>query len=87
MDLNRSETFVYWHFQKLSNGYYRIFSELSMPGDLTKRFEESRDKWNEPRSFQAVTIGGKTKVKQMKNADIEAQYWKLTELDYIPARR
>jgi hypothetical protein len=87
MDLNRSETFVFFHFQKLSNGYYRIFSELSMPNDLNKRFEERRDKWNEPRSFQVVKVGGKPKIKQMKNADIDAQYWKLTELDYIPVHR
>jgi hypothetical protein len=84
---NQSTNESLWHFQKLSNGYYRIFNHLAMPNILNVRFEERRDKWNEPRCFQAVTVGGKTKVKQMKNADIDAQYWKLEELDYIPVNR
>ncbi len=76
-----------WHFKKLSNGYYRIFNELAMPDRINKRFEEQKDRWNGERCFQAVTVGGKTKVKQMKTADIDAQYWKLTELDYIPVNK
>ncbi len=84
---NQSTSESLWHFQKLSNGYYRIFNEFAMPGSLNKRFEESRERWNEPRCFQAVTVAGKTKVKQMKNADIDAQYWKLEELEYIPVNR
>jgi hypothetical protein len=84
---NQSTSESLWHFQKLSNGYYRIFNEFAMPGSLNKRFEESRERWNEPRCFQAVTVGGKTKVKQMKNAGIDAQYWKLEELEYIPVNR
>jgi hypothetical protein len=85
MYLNQNTSQSLWHFQKLSNGFYRIFSHFSMPNNLNKRFEEQRDRWNEARSFQAVTtVGGKTTIKQMKNADIDAQYWKLEELDYIP---
>jgi hypothetical protein len=84
MYTNQNTSESTWHFQKLSNGYYRIFNEFAMPNSLNKRFEEQKDRWNEPRCFQAVTVGGKTTIKQIKNADIDAQYWKLEELDYIP---
>jgi hypothetical protein len=84
MGTNVGDIYYFWNFQKLSNGYYRILSNIAMPEYINKRFEESRERWNEARSFQAVTVGGKTKVRQIKNADIDAQYWKLEELDYIP---
>jgi hypothetical protein len=84
MGTNVGDIYYHWNFQKLSNGYYRILSKIAMPEYINKRFEESRERWNEARSFQAVTVGGKTTIKQMKNADIDAQYWKLEELDYLP---
>jgi hypothetical protein len=84
MGTNVGDIYYFWNFQKLSNGYYRILSNIAMPEYINKRFEESRERWNEARSFQAVTVGGKTKIRQIKNADIDAQYWKLEELDYIP---
>lgn len=87
MYLNQSTYESTWHFKKLSNGYYRILNELAMPDRINKRFEEQKDRWNEERCLQVINIGGKLKLKQMKTADIDAQYWKLTELEYIPVNR
>jgi hypothetical protein len=76
----------YWHFVKLSNGYFRIISEFGIAKRLNVRFEERRDHWNEERSVEAVKINGKRKLKQKKTADVDSQYWKLTEVGDIPAR-
>lgn len=76
----------YWHFVKLSNGYFRIISEFGISKRLNVRFEERKDHWNEERSVEAVKINGKVKLKQKKTADVNSQYWKLTEVGDIPAR-
>jgi hypothetical protein len=76
----------FWHFKKLSNGYFRIISEFGIAKRLNVRFEEQKNYWNEERSVEAVKINGKIKLKQMKTADIASQYWKLTEVGDIPPR-
>jgi hypothetical protein len=76
----------YWHFVKLSNGYFRIISEFGISKRLNVRFEERKDYWNEERSVEAVKINGKIKLKQKKTANVDSQYWKLTEVGDIPAR-
>jgi hypothetical protein len=76
----------YWHLKKLSNGYFRIISELGIAKRLNVKFEEQKDRWNEERSVEAVKTNGIVKLKQMKTADIASQYWKLTEVGDIPSR-
>lgn len=83
---NVGESLDYWHFIKLSNGMYRIVSELGVTSNLNPRYDGSRERWNEERCLEAVKVNGVVQLRQIKKADVAGQYWQIKEVGDIPAK-
>jgi hypothetical protein len=83
---NVGESLDYWHFIKLSNGMYRIVSELGVTSNLNPRYDGSRERWNEERCLEAVKVNGVVQLRQMKKADVACQFWQIKEVGDIPAK-